>query len=326
MTLDDRGPHGRPVVGVGPSSLAAGHAFGPDHDDLVLAAYDEVGATHDLDHAASVHLLVAPGCEAALASLVERLGPGSDLTLAAEAAHHDLLLDLLQRHGLAILGVRGRTRGVSFHVAPGQPDPARDRLLLQAVAAASSATAEFAQPTRAPRRQNASPTPSRARQVRRRTREAAPPPRPVPPLVRALDRVSGLARGRRRTAALGVLGFVALVLLVVALFAATGSAAGSSLLVLLLGGGAVALAGASLLGVLLLARQLHRQTARLEEALRQHEISLRQHERRIAKRDVVAAGDTALTHDYLAAIAAASAVQGRDLQIALEDLARERRA
>lgn len=326
MTPEDVTAVGLHPLAVGPSHAGAGRAFGPDHDDLVLASYDEVATSLELGPDVSVHLLVAPGCEAALASLVERLGPGSDLALAADAAHHDLLLDLLQRHGLTIVGVRGRVRGVSFEVAPGQPDPTRDRLLLQAVAAASSATVEVAPPARAPRRQDAAPTPRRARQPRRRTRETAPPPRPVPPLVRALDRVSGLARGRRRTAALGVLGFVALVLLVVALFAATGSAAGSSLLVLLLGGGAVALAGASLLGVLLLARQLHRQTARLEEALGQHEVSLRQHERRIAKRDVVAAGDTALTHDYLAAIAAASAVQGRDLQIALEDLARERRA
>lgn len=326
MTLDDRRPHGRPVVGVGASSLAAGQAFGPDHDDLVLASYDEVATSLELSPDVSVHLLVAPGCEAALEAVMARLGPGQELVLAADVAHHDLLLDLLQRHGLAIAGVRGRARGVSFEVAPGQPDPARDRLLLQAVAAAIPAQTEAAAPVRARRRQDDSPTPSHARRVPRRTREAAPPPRPVPPLVRALERVARVVRGRRRTVALGALGFVALVLLVVALFAATGSAAGGSLLVLLLGGGAVALSGATLLGVLLLARQLHRQTARLEEALQQHAVALRQHERRLAKRDVAAAGDTALTHDYLAAIAAASAVQGRDLQIALEDLARERQA
>lgn len=309
MTLDDAPPAGRPGVAVGPSASEPAPYLVRDHDDVVLRTYADLRPA-DLEGASSVEVLVGPGSEDALRLAVAALHQDRlpRLLLSAPVERHGLLLEVLRREGLGIDDVLAR-HGATTFVVTAHPLPGADETDRRVLAAVASVRADTPAPGPTP--------PSPAAATSRPGAGPAGAERPTPPLVLRLRQYERQLSGRRRTRLLGALGGLGLVVLVLLVLAALGGDGAVALLVALVGLAALLSCATVLVAVLMLSRQVHRQTARLESMLRRQGLAARADDQRQADRARQGVQRHEQVLDHLESIAAAEAARGRDLHVAL---------
>ncbi len=321
-------------VAVGPTREAAAVAFGSEHDDLFLSSYADLAQEVDLGEVGSLDLAAGDGQYAALGAACRQLHrhaglslrlqhlPGSSAALVETLTENTATITDFQDHdGTLVLVI-----GVSE--SPGAD--ASTELLVRALETASgalataSARAHASSTDRAPESgvvaaAGVPPAPSRPPGQAREKRQRRPQPR----LLRALTIVDELRTGRRRQAALLVaLAALVALLLFAILLSGTSERVVATLVSLqfLVVVGAI---GALVVAVLLLARQVHAQTGRLERmVLRSRDIE-QQHSKRFEHQvHAVADGQARLPFmsDYLEAMAAAGSSSATRLMDDLKSL------
>jgi cell division protein FtsB len=308
-------------VAVGPTREAAARVFGTEHDDLFLSSYADLAQEVNLREVGSLDLAAGEGLYAALDAACRQLrlhpglslrlehSPGDSAALVATLTQHAVTITDLQEHdGTLILVI-----GVSNDPAP---DPLPD-LLVKALDLASAALAasspnghvSLADPSeKSGHTETADATPAGSR-TRAQAPRARRQRRPQPRLLRALATVNKFRTGRRRRATLLVaLAAVVVLLLFAILLGGTSERVVATLVSLqfLVVVGAI---GVLVVAVLLLARQVHAQTGRLERmVLRSRDIE-QQHSRQLGQQvHAVADGQARFPFmtDYLEAMAAAA--------------------
>lgn len=283
MRISDAG-HELRRVAVGDTREDAAAAFGLDHDDLLLTSYAELADEVDLDQVISLDLAAGDALRATLDAACKQLRetPGFSLRVEYEPGDSAAFCDVLDRHAIAISDVKGRDRRflLTLEVA-GSTEPCT-QVVLAALDAAAAALSEG-------RRTDFEPSPDTVTQDDRpgdakvasdpqdasaRPAPGQPSPRRKPPLLRALGTVNQLRRSRRVWAMIvTALAALALVLLAAGLLTDSWEPVAGVLLVLLIILVLVA-TGVSLMAVLLLARQVHAQTGRLERLVRRNGVLL----------------------------------------------------
>lgn len=260
-------------VAVGTTPEDAASAFGLDHDNVFLTSYAELADEVDLDQVISLDLGAGDALYAVLETACDQLRttPGFSLRLEYAQADSAALCEVLDRHAIVISDVQARNRGflVTLDVAR-SPEPG-NQVVLAALDAADAVRA-------GPRRElevNPEPTTKSGRPAA--VSDPAEPPagsvrpgghhRTKPPLLRVFRTLNKL-RGSRRKRAMIVTALAALALLLLAaglLADPTGPVAGVllALLIILV----LAATSVTLMTMLLLARQVHAQTGRLERML-----------------------------------------------------------
>ena len=263
MTLDDAVLRGRRVA-AGHTREAAAAAIGPAAEDLYITSHADLAHEVDLDGVSALDLVADEGYEDVLLEACRRLRergapalrvavtPGSARSLAAH----------LDTGGVTITGAETTEGAVVLTLAArGDDEPAHDHLVLSAIDAAANATLPILAPEVIPGEADRLAAPTSAAAGGRMG------PRPNPHLLGRLAQVQRWTAGpRRRAFVLGGLGLVVVALLVIGLVPdsprALLSIALPLLVVLVLTGAAI-----TVYTQLLLARQLHAQTGRLERLL-----------------------------------------------------------
>ena len=261
MTLDDAGLPGRRVA-TGRTRETAAAAVGPSADDLYLTSHADLPGEIDLDGVRALDLVADEGYEPVLLEACRRLrergapalrvavSPGSASPLAAH----------LDAGGVTITGAETAGGSVVLTLAArGDNEITHDDVVLSGIDAAATAVpagAEGAAAAGGGERVTAPPSGA-----------ARMGPRPEPRLLGRLSQAQPWVSGqRRRAVALGGLGVVVLVLLLIGLLPDSLrpllTIALPLLVVLVLAGAAV-----TVYTLLLLARQVHVQTGRLERMM-----------------------------------------------------------
>jgi hypothetical protein len=306
VTIDDgRGAHRRVAVGYSRESAAA--AFGRREDDLFVTSYADLEAEVDADQVVELGLVLdedfAPALEAACARLI---AGGAALRIAVRPGEHAGLGDLLDRCGVTITDAQRVDESVLLSLAPSTSDHAGQ---VGAVLAALDAGADAGADT----------TPERAVQ---QSAHHVSKRRPTPKLLPVLARVEHWRASRRRWMVLGGTTLVVVALLLLGLLPESPQVLVSIvlpvLIVLLLLGTAV-----TAYTVLLLARQVHMQTGRLERVLLRNREVVHQRATALAKRlDAVEEAQSRLPflEQYVEAVAEGSAASSTRLRDLLESL------
>ena len=307
MTIDDgRGTHRRVAVGHSRESAAA--AFGRREADLFVTTYADLETEVDPDQLVELGLVLdgdfAPALEAASARLV---GGGAALRIAVRPGSHAGLGDLLDRCGVTITDAERVDESVLLSLAPSTADQTGQ---VGAVLAALDAGAD-AGTDAAPERpvQHSAPRVAKSR--------------PVPKLLSTLARADRWRESRRRRAVLGVTVLViVMVLLVLGLLPDSPQVLVSIALPLLI---VTVLVGTAVTAytVLLLARQVHVQTGRLEQMLLRNREVVQERSTALAKRlDAVEEAQSRLPflEQYVEAVAEGSAASSTRLRELLDRL------
>lgn len=268
------GPHSGPRhVVVGPTREDAAARFGIDHGDMFLTSYEELGAEVDLDQVDSMDLAAGEGLGPALDQVSHKLTQvcGFSLRIEYSAGSREALTDILTRNNVVITDVQNLGGGVVLVLeAACRVKEPRTHTILSAIDAAADlprhdgADGVLAEPAKGGDENSGTPT---SAATTTRISDTPHPKRPRPPLLGLLQAANRWRNSRRRqTAFLGALAALALSLL------ALGMLSGSpepviiilltSLILLLIGG-----LGLLLMTVLVLARQVHAQTGRIERML-----------------------------------------------------------
>jgi hypothetical protein len=267
-------------VAVGPTREAAAAAFGRDHDDLFLTSYGELADEVDLNHIISLDLAAGEGLWASLDMACHQLHAAPQFSLRVQYTPEDAasLREVLDRNAVVISNVEGGDGRLVLTLGAAELSESHNQVVLSALDAAASALS-------GPRDTGAQPSPDKATEnarpanlngalgpasapIRRGGKRRSG--RPQPPLLRAFRTLNRL-RGSRRKRAMSV---IALTVLVVALLAAglsanrLGPVAGVLIALLLIL--VLAASGVSLVTSLLLARQVHAQTGRIERMVLRH--------------------------------------------------------
>lgn len=259
MTLSDAGIRARRVA-TGRTRESAAAAVGPVADDLFLTTHADLALEVDLDHVTALDLVADDGYEPVLLEACRRLRERGAPTLrvavlpgsALELAGH------LDRGGVTITGAETTEESVVLTLAPRvDGDGSHDTVVLSAIDAAAG-TAPPAHTHVAERVAAPTPTATRVR------------PRSEPLLLVRLARARRWVSGpRRRAMLLGGLGLVVVVLLLLGIVPDSPrpllTIALPLIVVLLVVGSSLAV-----YTQLLLARQLHAQTGRIERMLQRN--------------------------------------------------------
>lgn len=262
MTLDDAGLPGRRVA-AGHTREAAAAAVGPAADDLYITSHADLAREIDLDGVSTLDLVADEGYEPVLLDACRRLREHGvpALRVAVFPGSAGALAPHLDSGGVTITGAETTEGSVVLTLAArGEDGPAHDQVVLSAIDAAAIATPAIAEPGATvgeADRVTAPPSASAARMG----------PRPEPRLLGRLAQAQRWVTGRRRRPlVLGVLALVFVALLLIGLVPDSLrpllSIALPLLVVLVLTGAAV-----TVYTLLLLARQVHVQTGRIERLL-----------------------------------------------------------
>ena len=308
MTIDDgRGAHRRVAVGHSRESAAA--AFGRREEDLFVTSYADLDAEVDAAQLVQLDLVLDEGfavaLEAACARLVEG---GAALRIAVRPGSSAGLGDLLATCGVTISDAERDDEYVLLSLAPYTAEPlGHVGVVLAALDAGAEAGTDL-------------PSEAAVKQSANRVGKRRPAPRLLPVLAR-VDHWR--ASPRRRLLLVGTALVVVVALLLVGLLPDSPqllvSIALPLLVVLVLVGTAV-----TAYTVLLLARQVHMQTGRLERMLLRNREVVQERSTALAKRlDAVEEAQSRLPflEQYVEAVAegsAASSTRLRDLIDRLE--------
>lgn len=317
-------------VAVGTTREDAAAAFGLDHDELLLTTFAELADEVNLDRVTSLDLASGEALLATVDAACHQLQTTPDFSLRVQYTPGDSasLCEVLDRHAIAISDVQRRGRRFLLTLeAAGSSEP-RNQVVLSALEASASARSEGrrtdfepspatmsesetpADVTETPHPQAASERSGRSHRVR-------------PPLLRAYNTVNQLRRSRRQRAIMVIaLAAVTLVLLAAGLLTDPSGPVASVLLALLIVL-VLAATGVSVMTVLLLARQVHAQTGRIERVVRRNRAMLDSRTTGIA-RDVrtLAKAQERLPFmwDYLEAMAAANSSSAARIVDQIESL------
>ena len=315
-----RSQHGPASVAVGHTRDEAAATFALDHDDIFLTTLEDFDSEVDLTQVVALDIVPGPGMARLLENASRTLHAGRHLTIrVAVPEDPDPLLEALARNSLEISDVHEAHGSVVLTLGRrGQHRARHDALVLQALAAATRAAASNAKRAR-PAVVTEAPAP---------TATAAPaskPRRPQPRLLSSLHDLQRWRRGRRRTATLGMVGVGVLVLVGLGIW----TYHTDSLLAVALPALVVLLLGCTALTcylVLLLARQVHVQTGRLERMALRNRTVVQNRTSALGKQvRVLEEGQARLpfAHDYLEAIAGVSSEAStrlREVMLSLESL------
>lgn len=312
-------------VAVGTTREDAAAAFGLDHDELLLTTFAELADEVALDRVISLDLAAGEALFATLDAACRQLQATPDFSLRVEYALGGwaALCEVLDRHAIAISDVQSRGPRFLLTLKPAESSEPRNQVVLTALEVAASARPEGRGTDSESETPAAVTDTSGPRAASGRSRRPGRSQRPKPPLLRAFRTVNRLRHSRRRLAILVTpLAVVALVLLVTGLSTdPSGPVAGGllALLVILV----LAAAGVSVMAVLLLARQVHAQTGRIERMLLRNRAMLDSRTTGIA-RDVrtLAKGQERLPFmlDLLEAMAVANSTSAARIHDQLESL------
>jgi hypothetical protein len=319
LRISDPSPGTRHVA-VGPTRDAAARAFGRAHDDLFLTTYADLADEVDLTEVDSLDLATGKGQLVALEWACRRLhlSPGISLRIEHPPGDSAALFDILTRNSVTITDLQ-QGDGVLLlviGVSDGPDSPAALDLLMQALDVASAALVSSATGHHSPTTNPATPgiyeDPPSSGSESAEPLEGYQPDRrkrPQPRLLRTLATVNQLRHGRRRHAVL--LTFL-VVLIVLPLLVAQFSDASTQLIGTLVSLQFVMVVGAIgllAMSVLLLSRQVHVQTGRLERMVLRNRTIERQGAKQLTQQvGAVLDGQShlSLTRDYLEALAAAN--------------------
>ena len=314
MTLDDPSVRLRGVA-VGHTRDAAAAAFGVDHDHVFLTSFDDFAREVDIAEVATLDIVHGDGMAKVLEAASRELHTGRDLTVRVAATDQDptQLADLVGRCAVQINEVQDLAGSVVLTLGRrGQQRPGGDELVLQALEASRSASAD---PAIVPATAAVDPATTSVPTGRAR---------PVPRLVAALQTVRRWSEHPRAGAlALCVL-LVAIVLLVVLGIWAYHSRAVTAVAVPTLLAVCLATTTFACYVVLLLATQVHQQTRRLRRMVVGNRTLVQDRTTALDERVKALEDEQArlpFAQDYLEAIAQASSEAStrlRDLTEALE--------
>ncbi|WP_196803947.1 hypothetical protein [Marmoricola sp. URHB0036] len=307
MTIDDgRGTHRRVAVGHSRESAAA--AFGRQDADLFVTSYADLEEEVDPDQLVELGLVLDGDFTAALEAACARLvAGGAALRIAVRPGAHAGLDDLLDRSGVTITDAERVDESVLLSLAPSTADHTGQ---VGAVLAALDAGADAGT--------DAAPE----RPVQRSVHHVGKS-RPTPKLLSTLARADRWRASRRRRLVLGVTALVVvLALLLPGLLPDSPQVLVSIALPLLIVLVAVGTA-VTAYTVLLLARQVHVQTGRLERMLLRNREVVHERSTALAKRlDAVEEAQSRLPflEQYVEAVAEGSAASSTRLRDLLDRL------
>ena len=314
MTLDDPSVRLRGVA-VGRTRDAAAAAFGVDHDHVFLTSFDDFAREVDIAEVATLDIVHGDGMAKVLEAASRELHTGRDLTVRVAATDQDptQLADLVGRCAVQINEVQDLAGSVVLTLGRrGQQRPGGDELVLRALEASRSASADPAIVPATPAEDPATTSVPTGRA------------RPVPRLVAALQTVRRWSE-HPRAGALAFCGLlVTIVLLVVLGIWAYHSRAVTAVAVPTLLAVCLATTTFACYVVLLLATQVHQQTRRLRRMVVGNRTLVQDRTTALDERVKALEDEQArlpFAQDYLEAIAQASSEAStrlRDLTEALE--------
>jgi hypothetical protein len=308
VTIDDaRGAYRRAAVGHTRESAAA--AFGRGADDLFVTSYADLDAEVDLGGLQELDLVLDENWSPALEVACARLVAGElSVRIAVRPGASGRLADLLSRAGVMVTALEDGGETVLLSLAPNTPEhPGDPGIVLTALDAGAGA-----------RRDDSPPDPAvrpPAAVVRKR--------RPSPRLLRVLAAADRwLASRRRRVVLVGITVVVVVAMLLIGLVPDSAqllTSIGLPVLLVLV----VASAAVTVYTTLLLARQVHRQTGRVERLLLRNREVVHERANALAKRlDAVEEAQSRLPflEQYVEAVAEGSAASNTLLRDLLETL------
>jgi hypothetical protein len=318
VTLDDPSTRVRRVA-VGHTRDAAAVPFGMDHDDVFLTSHDDFAREVDLAEVIALDIGPGSGMPRILEVAAHELHSGRDLVVRVTAARddHTDLGALFERLSLQIVRVdEGYGTVILTLGRRTEPRAGQDDLVLKAIRSAADAVV-------APRSGTPSPATPPESPGAAPTRARGPKPRPEPNLMAMWLEAQRWTQGRRRRPVAVILLVVFAALLV--LLGVWTYHAGSLLAVALPLFAMLLVVGTATTCylTLLLARQVHQQTGRLERMVLRNRTVIQNRTAALGQRVRVleqAQARLPFAQEYLEAVAEASAETSTRLRDMIEML------